>query len=224
MSNETSAGPHTGQPVLTTGAPLAEAAAAMIMIHGRGATAESILTLSAEFDRSDIAYLAPQAAANTWYPYSFLAPLQQNEPWLSSALATVGHVLEAVEQAGFPAERTFLLGFSQGACLSLEYVARNPKRYAGVAGLSGGVIGPLGTVREAPPGRPLAGTPIFLGCSDVDPHIPVERVHETTALMREMGAAVTERIYRGMGHTVNQDEIDHIRDMLRQTIDARQSL
>jgi phospholipase/carboxylesterase len=218
MSDETSAGPHRGQPVLTTGAPLTEAAAAMIMVHGRGATAESILTLAAEFERPDIAYLAPQAVANTWYPYSFLALVEQNEPWLSSALATVGRALDAVEQAGFPAERTFLLGFSQGACLSLEYVARNPQRYAGVAGLSGGVIGPLGSERKAPPGHPLDGTPIFLGCSDVDPHIPVERVHETTVLMRAMGAAVTERIYRGMGHTINQDEIDHIREMLHGSI------
>jgi predicted esterase len=184
----------------------------MILVHGRGAPAEDILSLGRELDRPDLAYLAPQAPGYAWYPYSFLAPLEQNEPGLSDGLALLGHLLERLAGAGIPPERTVLLGFSQGACLSLEFAARNAKRFGGVVGLSGGLIGPPGTPRDYP--GSLADTPVFLGCSDRDPHIPLERVQETTKVLTGMGARVTERIYPAMGHTVNEDELKHVRDLL----------
>lgn len=198
--------------MVAAGRPLGEAAAAVVMVHGRGATAESILELAREFGRPDLAYVAPQAAGYTWYPYSFMAPMPQNEPGLSSGLARIGEVLALLEEEGIAPERTVLLGFSQGACLSLEYAARNARRYGGVAGLSGGLIGPPGTPRAYE--GSLAGTPVFLGCSDRDPHIPRERVDETAEVMGKMGAEVTERIYPGLGHTVNEDEIEFVRGIL----------
>jgi predicted esterase len=187
------------------------------MVHGRGSSATDILTLTEQFDSPGFAYLAPQAAQHTWYPYSFLAPLEQNEPYLSSALAVVGSTLAYLNQAGLPPGKTMLLGFSQGACLSIEFVARNAQKYGGVAVLSGGLIGPTGTLRDYD--GSLAGTPVFLGCSDVDFHIPKERVHESTNVLRKMGAEVTERLYPGMEHTINQDEIDFVRDMMATVID-----
>lgn len=208
MSNN----PHNGQPVLVAGAPLATARAAMVMIHGRGASAEDILALAAEFAAPDVAFLAPQAADGAWYPQRFIAPLAANEPFLSSALATVGRLVEHITSTGIPQERVFLLGFSQGACLALEYAARNPQRYGGVIALSGGLIGPIGTAFDY--AGSLAGTSVFLGCSDVDFHIPLERVHESTAAMRALGGDVTERIYPGMGHTVNADETAFVRELL----------
>ena len=217
MTEKTKAiGPHQDQPVVAAGRPLGEATAAVVMVHGRGATAESILELAGEFDRPDLAYVAPQAAGDTWDPYSFMAPTRQNEPYLSSALERIGEVLELLEKEGIPPERTVLLGFSQGACLSLEYAARNARRYGGVVGLSGGLIGPAGTPRdyEGDNEGTFAGTPVFLGCSDRDPHIPRERVDETAEVMREMGAEVTERIYPAMGHTVNEDELEFVRGIL----------
>jgi predicted esterase len=205
-------GPHQDRPVLAAGAPLAEAQAAMILIHGRGATAESILDLAAEVDRPGFAYLAPQAAGNTWYPNSFLAPIPSNEPGLSSGLAVIDGLLAHLAAAGLPPERTILLGFSQGACLTLEYVARHARRYGGVAGLSGGLIGPDGTPRDY--AGSLAGTPIFLGCSDVDFHIPKERVEESAAVLRRLGGDVTMRLYPNMGHTVNADELAAVRALM----------
>jgi phospholipase/carboxylesterase len=205
-------GLHAGQPLLRTGEPLATAAAAAVMLHGRGATAESILDLAGPLATPGVAYLAPQAAGGAWYPYRFMEPTARNEPWLNDALATVGSVLAQLETAGVPAERTVLLGFSQGACLALEYAARNGRRYGGVVGLSGGLIGPPGTRWDYP--AALAGTPVFLGCSDTDFHIPRERVDESAAVLTALGAEVTERIYPGMGHTVNQDEIDWVRELL----------
>lgn len=205
--------PHQNQRVVAAGRPLGQADAAVIMVHGRGATAESILTLAEEAGRPELAYLAPQAAGSTWYPYSFMAPMERNEPWLSSALERLESVLAKLEADGIPAERTVLLGFSQGACLTLEFAARHAKRYAGVVAFSGGLIGPPGTPRDYP--GSFDGTPVFLGCSDIDPHIPEERVHESAEVVRRMGAQVTERIYPGMGHTVNEDELSWLADLLR---------
>jgi phospholipase/carboxylesterase len=198
--------------IVSSGAPLARARAAAILVHGRGSNAEDILGLADEFAQDDVAYLAPQAPGGSWYPYSFLAPLEQNEPHLSRALATLGEALDQVARQGFTAERVALIGFSQGGCLALEYVARNAKRYGAVAGLSAGLIGPPGTSRAY--GGSLAGTPVFLGCSDIDSHIPLARVHEARDVLSRMGAAVTERIYPGMGHTVNSDEIEHLSRLL----------
>jgi predicted esterase len=199
--------------ILSAGAPLQGARAAAIMVHGRGARAEDILSLGAELGQDDIAYLAPQAAGHGWYPHSFLAPLAQNEPHLSHALETVDATFEHLAQQGFAAERIALIGFSQGGCLALEYVARNAQRYGMVAGLSAGLIGPPGTPRVYP--GSLAGTPAFLGCSDIDGHIPLVRVHETRDVLTRMGGAVTERIYPGMGHTVNADEIAAVAGLLK---------
>ncbi len=198
-----------------TGAALDTARAAVIFVHGRGATAESILPLADEIapdGEQQIAFLAPQAPGNAWYPYPFMAPIAQNEPYLSNALQTLANLFDELEKTGLPPERVALVGFSQGACLSLEYVARHARRYGGVAGLSGGLIGPPGVPRDYP--GQLAGTPVFLGCSDVDPHIPEERVLESAQVLERMGAQVTVRIYPGMGHTINEDEINFLRDLI----------
>jgi predicted esterase len=210
--NEQNKGPHQGQPVLAAGEPLERARAAMVLVHGRGATAQDILTLAVELNQPGFVYLAPQAANNTWYPYSFLAPIERNQPYLSSALATLGQVLAHVAAAGIPAERTILLGFSQGACLATEFAARNAQRYGGLVGLSGGLIGPDGTPRDYP--GALDGTPVFLGCSDVDPHIPAARVQHSAEVLRRLGGDVTARLYPGMGHTVNEDEIEAVRGIM----------
>lgn len=208
--------PHSGQPVLTAGLPLAEAWAALILLHGRGASAASILLLAEELFHPQYAYLAPQAAGNSWYPFTFLAPVAQNEPWLSSALETVGAVIGQVEAAGIPAERIVLGGFSQGACLACEVVARTPRRFGGLIALSGGLIGPPGGLRAYD--GDLAGTPAFLGCSDVDPHIPQERVLESARILENLGGRVTWRLYPGLGHTVNRDEIVQARALLRAAV------
>ncbi|MBP6470606.1 MAG: dienelactone hydrolase family protein [Chloroflexi bacterium] len=205
--------PHQKQPVLHTGAPLAKAKAAMILVHGRGATAESILTLAPEFDQPDWAYLAPQAAGNTWYPYSFLAPMAHNEPGITSGLTAVSDVLATITRAGIPPEKVALLGFSQGACLALEFAARRAQRYGAVIGLSGGLIGPDGTPRDYEGW--LGETAVFLGCSDVDFHIPQKRVAESAEVFQKLGGAVTMRLYPGMGHTINQDELDVVRALLQ---------
>lgn len=203
---------HQGQPVIAAGKPLAEATSAMILVHGRGATAESILELADFFAIPGMAYLAPQAAGNTWYPYSFLNPIAQNEPHLSSALQVLADLGTKVAAAGIPAKRLALGGFSQGACLAAEFVARHAQRYGALLLFSGGVIGPPGTPRNY--GGSLRGTPVFIGCSDVDFHIPPERVKETAVLFREMGGQVTEKIYPHMGHTIVQDEIDQANRIL----------
>jgi predicted esterase len=208
-------GPHAGQPVLSAGRSPAEAPAAVILVHGRGGSAEDILGLVPELGRPDLAYLAPQAAGSSWYPYRFLAPLEQNEPWLSSGLAVLGELLAVLGAAGIGAERTVLLGFSQGACLALELAARAARRYGAVAGLSGSLIGPSGIPRQVAAGTAgLDGTPVLLGCSDRDPHIPLARVHETARAMAALGGQVSEQIYPAMGHTINADEIERLRRLL----------
>jgi predicted esterase len=171
-----------------------------------------MLTLADEFASEDVAWIAPQAAGQTWYPYSFLSPIEQNEPGLSSALRVLSGLVAELALAHVPPRRIGVLGFSQGACLSLEFAARRADRYAAVVGLSGGLIGPPGTPRDYV--GSLAGTPVFLGCSDMDPHIPVERVRESGEVLRRMGAQVDERIYPRMGHTINHDELDAVRMLL----------
>lgn len=213
MAQDTIKGPHQGQPILTAGEPLERAQAAMIMIHGRGATAESILTLADELAQPGFIYLAPQASGYTWYPNTFMAPIPSNEPGISSGMAVIAGLIERLAEAGILAEQTMLLGFSQGACLSLEFVARHARRYGGVAGLSGGLIGPDGTPRNYP--GSLAGTPVFLGCSDVDFHIPKERVELSAEVLRQLGGNVTMRLYPGMGHIVNEDEIAAVRTIMK---------
>jgi len=178
----------------------------MILVHGRGADAESILELADFLPHPEMIYLAPQAHGHTWYPYSFLSPISQNEPGLSSALRILADLVAEVQAAGIPAERLILAGFSQGACLASEFVARNAQRYGGLLAFSGGLIGPPGTPRDYP--GALAGTPIFLGCSDVDFHIPKERVQETAELFTRLGATVKMKLYPGMAHTIIQDEFD----------------
>jgi predicted esterase len=203
---------HRGRPILTTGTPLERAAIAMVMLHGRGASASDILSVADEFGRSDLAYLAPQAAGSTWYPNRFSAPVETNEPWLTSALRVVTDVLSLVVAAGIPVERTLLLGFSQGACLALEYVARSSKPYGGVIGLSGALIenGDEPRVYQGILNR----APVFLGCSTTDPHVPRDRVERSAEIFRGLGAAVTLRLYPNMEHTVNSDEIEFVRGMI----------
>lgn len=205
-------GPHQGQPVRRAGTPLNEARAAMVMVHGRGATAESILALVPALDAGGFAYLAPQAAGGTWYPNSFMAPIPGNEPGITSGLAAIGDVIAVIEAAGIPLERTMLLGFSQGACLSLEYAARNAARYGGLVCLSGGLIGPEGTPRDYT--GTFEQTPAFLGCSDIDAHIPATRVLESAEILKGMGSDVLAKLYPSMGHLVNDDEIDKVRGMM----------
>jgi len=204
--------PHAGIPVLAAGPPAAEAAAAAILLHGRGGSAQDILSLAEAVRRPAIAWRAPQAAGSAWYPQSFLAPLEENEPWLGSALAAVGRLVSELEGEGVPPERVVLAGFSQGGCLALEYTARHAQRYGGAAGLSGGLIGPPGTPRAYE--GSLAGTPVFLGCSDRDPHIPLARVEETAEVLARMGGDVTKRIYPEMGHVVSRDEIENLAEVL----------
>jgi phospholipase/carboxylesterase len=199
--------------VIRAGAPLGAARAAMVLVHGRGASAEGMLALADAFDANDIAYLAPQARAGSWYPQSFMAPIAANEPHLSNALKMLSNVVEDLERQEMPREKIVLLGFSQGACLTLEFAARNASRFGGVIGLSGGLIGPEGMPRNYT--GSLAGTPMFVGCSDVDFHIPLSRVHESTEMLKKLGGNVTEVIYPGMGHTIVQDEVDHVKRILQ---------
>lgn len=197
----------------------ARAKAAVVLIHGRGATAEGILDLADAFDVPGVAYVAPQAATRTWYPHSFLAPLAANEPALSQALATIDRVVQDIVREGVTEERIILAGFSQGACLALEYAARHARRWGGVAAFSGGLIGPDGTPRDY--AGDLAGTPVFLGCSDVDAHIPLDRVHTSADVLARLGGSVTKRIYPGMGHTIVEDEVKHVRAILETASQAK---
>jgi predicted esterase len=207
-----SGGPHHSQPIRQAGAPLSTARAVGVLLHGRGATAESILELTDHVRAERVTWLAPQAAGNTWYPNRFIAPIESNEPWLTSALDAVKDVIAQAATASVPTSRILLAGFSQGACLALEFVVRNPARYGAVAGLSGGLIGPPGT--SWPQSGSLEGTPVFLGCSDVDFHIPKERVMESATVLRGLGAQVTAKLYPNMDHTVNDDELAHLQALL----------
>lgn len=215
------ADPHRGQQVLRSGTDLSQAKAAMIMLHGRGADAADIIGLAEVIDRQDMIYLAPEAADHIWYPHSFLEPVERNEPGRSSALAVIAGLIARLGEAKILPEKIALLGFSQGACLSLEFAARNPCRYGAIFALSGGLIGDAVTAREY--SGILDGTPTFIGCSDIDPHIPLERVRESAAIMGRLGADVTERIYPDLGHVIIEDEIVHIRSMVDAMIDGAPS-
>lgn len=192
--------------IITAGKQIKDVTKVLIMVHGRGASAEDILSLASHLAVNDFALLAPQATGNTWYPYSFLVPPAQNEPWLSSALSLVGEMVDDLVAEGILKENICFLGFSQGACLTLEFVSRNAAKYGGVAAFSGGLIGDK-IYRENYKGD-FAGTPVFIGSSDPDPHIPVERVYATTDILNEMHAAATVKVYPEMGHTITQNEID----------------
>jgi phospholipase/carboxylesterase len=209
--------PHAGQRVMHAGAPLDTARAVMIMVHGRNAAPENILELTDVLDRPAFAYVGPAAAGGTWYPYSFMAPREQNEPGISSGLAVIESLVTTLLARDFAAERIMLLGFSQGACLTSEFSIRHPRRYGGVMALSGGLIGPPGTTWDDVT-TSLDGTPVFLGCSDVDPHIPAERVRESEAVFRRLGAAVTRKLYPGMGHLVSGDEIENVQRVMDEVL------
>lgn len=201
--------------VITTGTSIDQAKKALILLHGRGATAQDILSLSGYLEVEGYALLAPQATNNTWYPYSFLAPVKQNEPWLSSAVALVEGIVSDVEAQGIASENIYLLGFSQGACLTLEFAARNAKRYGGLIAFTGGLIGD--TLDKSRYMGDFAGTPVFLGTSNPDMHVPVERVQASAGILRAMNAVVTEKIYNGMGHTISDEEIQEVnRSIFRQ--------
>lgn len=205
------------QPLLAAGDPLESAKAVMIMIHSRGASAEDILTLTQHFHVDGFAYLAPQAMQNTWYPQRFIVPQKDNEPWLSSAKDAVGRALQTALDAGIPAEKLIFLGFSQGACLATEYPARNTQIYGGIIALSGGLIGTDEEITGYT--GSLDGTPVFLGCSDVDFHIPKKRVEDSAKVLENIGADVTMKLYPGMGHTVNDDEIEYVKRIMKQVLD-----
>lgn len=206
---------------LRVGPRPSEASAAVLLLHGRGGSPEDMLHLARALDVGastqvagrELAFVAPRAAGGSWYPYSFLAPIDDNEPWLSNSLAAVGAELDAWLDAGLPADRVAIVGFSQGGCLGLEYGARHARRYGALIGLSSGLVGPPGAPRDYP--GDLDGTPVFLGCSDVDPHIPRWRVDESATVLADLGAEVDARIYPGMGHTVNDDELRRASELIR---------
>jgi len=204
--------PHADSQLVIAGADPTEATVGAVFLHGRGATARGILGLAAEFDREDVAYVAPEANSGTWYPRPFTAPTEANQPHLDSALRAVSRALDVLTTAGVPVENVLLLGFSQGACLASEYAARNAQRYGGVVALSGGLIGE--TVERTRYGGDFEGTPAFLGCSDEDPHIQAERVHETRDVLADLGADVEERLYPGAPHGVFPDEIEAVEELI----------
>jgi predicted esterase len=211
--------PHAAQPVLTAGPGPQDAKATLILLHGRGDSAESMLSLYEELAVDGVTALAPQAAGHTWYPQSFLAPLAANQPHLDSALAKIDSIVNDLLSRGVASEHIAFLGFSQGACLASEFVARNPRRYGAVMALTGGLIGSPGTARNY--SGSLAGTPVFLGTSDPDPHVPFTRVRETEAVLTRMGAKVELRRYPGMPHTINEDELTACRELLRELVERR---
>jgi len=200
------------QNTITAGKSLDEAQKVLIMIHGRGGSAENILSLSAELNVADFALIAPQAPGNSWYPQSFIAPKSANEPSLSNALNQLSQLLDLLIEKGFSKSQIYILGFSQGACLSLEFAASYAGRFGGIVAFTGGLIGEQIDHRNYTGN--FDGTPIFIGSSDPDFHVPVSRVHESTAVLENMGASVTEIIYRDMGHTITQSEIDQVNKLI----------
>ena len=211
--------PHAGQPVLTAGPAPEEAVATLVLLHGRGASAEDILSLHGALGLEGLAALAPQAAGYTWYPHTFLAPLDANQPYLDSALRRVESIVADLLARGVPSNRIALLGFSQGACLTSEFLARHPRRYGAGIILTGGIIGPPGTPRDYP--GSLGGTPVFLGANVPDPHVPFERVTETEEVLTRMGAAVELRRYPGMPHAINEDELHVCRTLLQDLVTSQ---
>ena len=206
--------PHAKGRVLYAGAPVSQASLAVVLLHGRGGSADDILGLASAFDLADVAYIAPEAAGHTWYPLSFMAPRDANEPFLRSALAKVEAVVASVEQAGVPRNRIVIAGFSQGACLSTEFVASHPARYAGLIAFTGGLIGPAGTVLSGVASAVLSGMPALLASGDPDPHVPWQRVEESASILRSMGASVTAKRYPGRPHTISAEEVALARDLL----------
>jgi phospholipase/carboxylesterase len=198
--------------IVAAGKKLSEAKKVLVMIHGRGAHAEDILSLSSHLSVKDYALIAPQATNNTWYPYSFMVPPLQNEPWLSSALQLLKEIVTDIVSRGIPSSQVFLLGFSQGACLTLEFVTRNAMKYGGVVAFTGGLIGDK-IYPENYKGD-FDKTPVFLGTSNPDPHVPVERVYATSNILKKMNAKVTEKVYENMGHTINMDEIETVNNLI----------
>lgn len=205
-------GPHQGLPHAEYGASISHAKAAMVMVHGRGATAQSMFPMADEFAQPDFHYRAPQAYNHTWYPYSFLAPKEKNQPGISSGIQVLYDMLKDIKAAGISDENIVLLGFSQGACLVTEFAARHPQKLGGVVALSGGLIGPHITLENYM--GSMDKTPVFLGCSDVDHHIPKERVDETEQVFEKLNADVQKKIYKGMAHTINEDEVKTVRGMM----------
>jgi len=201
-------GPHQNQALVSAGADVEAAGAAIVLVHGRGATAQSIIQMGRQVGADGVAYLAPQAARNTWYPNPFTAPVESNEPGRTSGIQAVADAVSEARAAGIPAEKIVILGFSQGACLASEFVARNPRRYGGLVALSGGLIGQ--SIDPDDYEGDLEETPVFFGCSDVDPHIPAERVHVSAEVFENLGGDVEKRLYEGMGHGVNDDEIEYV--------------
>jgi predicted esterase len=216
MSERAPADPHGSQPLVTAGMPVGQSRAVAVMVHGRNAAPRDILTLVPQLGRPAMSYVAPAAANNTWYPYSFLTDMSKNEPGLSSGLSTLDRIVKDLVSRGVAKHRIVLLGFSQGACLSAEYAVRHADRFGGVVVFSGGLIGPPGTTWNYP--GAFNGTPVFLGCSDVDAHVPKARVEESAGVFDRMGARVTTRLYPGMGHLVNQDEIAFAQSIFDQAL------
>lgn len=208
--------PHANSPVYVAGAKLEGASAVMILLHGRGASAQDILSLSTPLNFPGVAYLAPQAEGFVWYPHPLTAPVESNEPYLSAAIAKIDGVVKQAEAGGIPVEKIFIGGFSQGASLAGEFVIRNPRPYGGLFIFSGGHIWQSGLARTAVGN--LGGMPVFIGCSNVDPYIPLDRVEETTALLAGMGADVTRRIYADMGHTIIDEEIELARQLIEKRL------
>jgi len=200
------------------GAPLARARAFLLLLHGRGASAEDIYSLgeAAAADSPDVALVAPQATGNSWYPQRFLAPVARNEPYLSSALGVIANLLAEASENRIRFDRVIIAGFSQGACLALEFACRHPRRYGGIVGLSGAVIGAPGAIRRT--SGSLDGTPVYLGCDESDAHIPLESVEESATILTKLGAQVTKTIFKGLGHTVNAEELGVLKGLVEKSV------